>query len=533
MSGLPLEARGSHESGGPSGAGVPPQARLAVLSIQTIQAGGALDPGRSWWPRGTRHARWASHPFAALLRLGTGWSRGSNFAGESWGTRRAWKAWLTLESLVALLTRAPLGSSLSSGPRWAWGTWEAFGSWWARLPLLSRGPAVTALSLDARQSWGAHGAWVTRLPWRTRFSLVSRQAPEASLSLKANRAWRTRGASHARWTLFSSLAWQSRRPRQARAPSTTGLSLAVVSPGLLSSGPLPLQEAPGAVVQSWHARDALVSLLSFLQQGHRAGRLALDAVPTDALEEVLLDGERPQFRGEPRLSWQTVVPRHSLQPRHSGGPWRSGNTRRTLRARLPRAAHPKSRSTRHAREDGVASVGAGTLPWLTLLSSRSLLARHPSDSWMAHLSLLPSVARRARDTGTWRPRRPGGSFLPWSSLGTRLSSGAGWAPRSRKALNARQALGSRLPLGPLCSSSWRPWLALCALQSWGPWNSWQTRLARFARPAHAFWALLSFGARPPRQPCHAGQCSLQAGTGSAAVTLFSFRPCGAPHPRFS
>lgn len=56
MSCLPLEARGSHESGGSSGAGVSPQARLSILSIQTVQAGRALDPGRSWWPRGTRHA---------------------------------------------------------------------------------------------------------------------------------------------------------------------------------------------------------------------------------------------------------------------------------------------------------------------------------------------------------------------------------------------------------------------------------------------------------------------------------------------
>lgn len=56
MSRLPLETWGSHESGWASGTRVSPQAGLAVLPIQTIQAGRALNPGRSWWPRGTRHA---------------------------------------------------------------------------------------------------------------------------------------------------------------------------------------------------------------------------------------------------------------------------------------------------------------------------------------------------------------------------------------------------------------------------------------------------------------------------------------------
>lgn len=56
MSCFPLEARWSHESRGASRTRVPPQARLAVLPIQTIQTGGALNPRRSRWPRGTRHA---------------------------------------------------------------------------------------------------------------------------------------------------------------------------------------------------------------------------------------------------------------------------------------------------------------------------------------------------------------------------------------------------------------------------------------------------------------------------------------------
>lgn len=56
MSWFSLEAWGSHESGGASRTGVPPQARLAILPIQTVQTGGALNPGRSWWSRGTRQA---------------------------------------------------------------------------------------------------------------------------------------------------------------------------------------------------------------------------------------------------------------------------------------------------------------------------------------------------------------------------------------------------------------------------------------------------------------------------------------------
>lgn len=383
MAGFSLEARGSHESGRASRTRVPPQARFAVLPIQTIQTSRALNPGRSWWSRGTRQTGWASNPFTALLRLGAGWARCSSFAWESRGTRGAWKAGLALESLVSFLTRASLGSSLSSGTRWAWGTWEAFRSWWARFSLLSRGTGVASLPLDARQSWGAHGSWVTRLPWRTRLPLLSCQAPEASLSLKtrqsgganstrktwgANRAWRTRGAPHTRWTLFSSLARQSRRTRQPGAPCTARVSLVVIPPGLLGSRALPLHEAPGAAVEAWHAGDALVSLLSAFQEGHLVGCLALDTISTDALQEVLLNGQGSQFCSQPRLSWQTVVPRHPLQPRHSRRAWWSRNTRRTLRARLPGAAHPKSRSARHAREDRVPSGGAGAFPRLTLLS---------------------------------------------------------------------------------------------------------------------------------------------------------------------
>lgn len=42
---------------------------------------------------------------------------------------------------------------------------------------------------------------------------------------------------------------------------------------------------------------------------------------------------------------------------------------------------------------------------------------------------------------------------------------------------------------------------------------------RFPRPAHTFWARLSFGARLPRQCCRARHRPLQAGAGSAAITL--------------
>lgn len=104
-----------------------------------------------------------------------------------------------------------------------------------------------------------------------------------------NRAWRTWGAPHARRTLFSSLAWLSWRTGQAGASSTAWLSLAVVSPGLLSSGALPLREAPGTAVKAWHAGDALVSLLSFLQEGRWVGSLPLDTVPAEALKEVLFN----------------------------------------------------------------------------------------------------------------------------------------------------------------------------------------------------------------------------------------------------
>lgn len=42
---------------------------------------------------------------------------------------------------------------------------------------------------------------------------------------------------------------------------------------------------------------------------------------------------------------------------------------------------------------------------------------------------------------------------------------------------------------------------------------------RFTRPAHTFWPRLSFGARLPRQSRHVHRCPLQAGAGSAAITL--------------
>lgn len=82
--------------------------------------------------------------------------------------------------------------------------------------------------------------------------------------------------------------------------------------GLLSSGAVPLCEAlrrttrgcqvrlpealpaprpplspapyPGTAVKAWHAGDALVSLLSFLQEGRWVGSLPLDAVPAEALK---------------------------------------------------------------------------------------------------------------------------------------------------------------------------------------------------------------------------------------------------------
>lgn len=42
---------------------------------------------------------------------------------------------------------------------------------------------------------------------------------------------------------------------------------------------------------------------------------------------------------------------------------------------------------------------------------------------------------------------------------------------------------------------------------------------RFTRPAHTFRAWLSFGSRLPRQSHRVGQPPLQAGAGSAAITL--------------
>lgn len=53
---FPLETRGSHESRRASGTWVPPQARLAILPVQSVQPSRALNPGRAWWPRGTRQA---------------------------------------------------------------------------------------------------------------------------------------------------------------------------------------------------------------------------------------------------------------------------------------------------------------------------------------------------------------------------------------------------------------------------------------------------------------------------------------------
>lgn len=470
MSRFALETRRPHESRRASGTRLSPEAGLAVLPVQTVQAGRALNPRRPRRPRGTGHARWASQPFAALFCLGAGRALRACFARESRGTRRAGKAWLALESLVALLTRAPLGSSLSSGTRWAWGAREAFGSRRARFSLLSCGPSVASLSLDARQARRAHGTGVARLPWRTQFPLLSRRAPEASLPLEtrqsggangtrktwgAHGAGRARGAPHAGRTLFSSLARQPRGAGQARAPRTARVSLAVVSPGLLRSGALPLREAPGTVVKAWHAGDALVSLLAFLQEGRRAGLLPLGAVPTDARDRVLFNGRGFHRLRLPGPSWQTVDSRNSLQPRHSGGAWWSGDTW----------------GTRHAGEDGVSSRGTGALPGLPLLAPGPLFARHPSGSCRSGLSLLPVTPRRPSDTGTGESHGPDGAFYPRRSLGPLLASRARRSSRPRKPLQAGQALGSRLPLGPLDAHSRRPRLSLQALQSWRPLNS--------------------------------------------------------------
>lgn len=56
-------------------------------------------------------------------------------------------------------------------------------------------------------------------------------------------------------------------------------------PGALPAPRPPLSPAsyPGTVVKAWHTGDALVSLLSFLQEGHWAVRRPLDTVPADAL----------------------------------------------------------------------------------------------------------------------------------------------------------------------------------------------------------------------------------------------------------
>lgn len=56
MTCFPLEAWRSHESGRASRTWVPPQARLAVLPVQSVQPSRALNPGRAGWPRGPRQA---------------------------------------------------------------------------------------------------------------------------------------------------------------------------------------------------------------------------------------------------------------------------------------------------------------------------------------------------------------------------------------------------------------------------------------------------------------------------------------------
>lgn len=147
------------------------------------------------------------------------------------------------------------------------------------------------------------------------------------------------------------------------------------------------------------------------------GYLALGTVSTDALEEVLLNGQGSQLGSEPRLSWQTVVTGHSLYSRQTGGTWGSGDTWGTLRTRLRGAAHPESRSTRHAREDGRRRTG--TLSGIALLSTRPLFTW---CSWESSLSSLPILARRPGDTSTRRSHGSCGSSGPWSSLSTFFSS---------------------------------------------------------------------------------------------------------------
>lgn len=131
------------------------------------------------------------------------------------------------------------------------------------------------------------------------------------------------------------------------------------------------------------------------------GYLALGTVSTDALEEVLLNGQGSQLGSEPRLSWQTVVTGHSLYSRQTGGTWGSGDTW----------------GTRHAREDGRRRTG--TLSGIALLSTRPLFTW---CSWESSLSSLPILARRPGDTSTRRSHGSCGSSGPWSSLSTFFSS---------------------------------------------------------------------------------------------------------------
>lgn len=85
------------------------------------------------------------------------------------------------------------------------------------------------------------------------------------------------------------------------------------SPPRTKAGPSPASY-PGTVVKAWHAGDALVSLLAFLQEGGGAGLLPLDTVPTDAL------GGRGEGRAgsEPARKGQMENPHHlpGRQPSH-------------------------------------------------------------------------------------------------------------------------------------------------------------------------------------------------------------------------
>lgn len=98
------------------------------------------------------------------------------------------------------------------------------------------------------------------------------------------------------------------------------------SPPCSKAAPSPASY-PGTVVKAWHAGDALVSLLAFLQEGRWAGLLPLGTVPTDALggrgEERRGKGRglsRPgRARWEaPSPAWQQASTRTS-QPQPCGG----------------------------------------------------------------------------------------------------------------------------------------------------------------------------------------------------------------------